>query len=70
MSKRNLLILTWLTLATFSLAAATVTTPTGETVDAASTDGWFWTGFGVGCVFYGFRFIKRLAQRATGHAEF
>lgn len=61
----------------FSLASvaqgqpADVTDPGGN-VWTVGTWGWYyWSGFFVGLTFFGFAFVKRLAQRAAGsHTDY
>lgn len=51
--------------AIFILAQAVVTDPSGNTWSVDSDAGFYWAGFGVGLMFYGFGWILRMAKRTT-----
>jgi hypothetical protein len=43
-----------------------ITDPTGVQWLATSDMGFYWAGFGIGCLFFGFGMILRMARRVTG----
>jgi hypothetical protein len=48
----------------------TVSDWAGNTYDATTPSGYFWSGVGVGLLFYGFGWVLRLARRTTGQTDF
>lgn len=60
-------ILIFLLLTCLSVSAQTnvVTDPSGNTWAPDSDMGFYWTGFGVGLMFYGFGWILGMAKKTT-----